>query len=448
MKRFWRKALAGGLVVAAVGTGLAGSGAAGSRGEELWAGAEARIERHRKADAVVEVLDAAGKPVPEANVAAEQTRHAFLFGCNIFPWGTCPTPEVERAYRERFAALLNYATLPFYWGPYEAEQGRPDHARTEEVARWCRAHGIAVKGHPLAWNNADPAWLPDDPEEIRRLQMARIEDCVARFAGLVDRWDVVNEVVDYDRPHFVLERAPKMSAMWRKVGQMDFARECFVHARKAGPKATLVINDFQTSPKFERVVEQLVDDRGRRLYDVIGIQSHMHRDVWPTERIWEVCERFARFGVPIHFTEMTIQSGEIKTALDYQTRYEGWRSTPEGEARQAREVVRFYTMLFSHPAVEAITWWDLWDERAWLGAPAGLVRKDLSPKPAYEELLKRVKGAWWTRASLRSGADGTGRFRGFLGDYKVTVTAPGKAPLEASFTLRKGDPNRWVVKAE
>jgi len=52
--------------------------------EELFAGADARIEKHRKADAVVVVIDRDGKPVPGAKVAVEQTRHAFLFGSNIF----------------------------------------------------------------------------------------------------------------------------------------------------------------------------------------------------------------------------------------------------------------------------------------------------------------------------------------------------------------------------
>ena len=29
--------------------------------------------------------------------------------------------------------------------------------------------------------------------------MARIDDCVKRFAGLIDRWDVVNEATHFDR---------------------------------------------------------------------------------------------------------------------------------------------------------------------------------------------------------------------------------------------------------
>jgi GH35 family endo-1,4-beta-xylanase len=422
--------------------GPAGVRAAEPTDDELWAGAEARIEKHRKADAVVAVVDAAGRPVRGAKIAAEQTRHAFLFGSNIFNWGKLNDEKLEAAYRQRFAALLNYATLPFYWPMYEPRRGEPQHAYTERAAQWCKEQGILTKGHPLAWNFADPRWLPDDPDEIYKLQMARIEDCVGRFAGLIDRWDVVNEATHYDREEF-LRRAPRHSGMWKKYGQIEFTRDCFVHARKAGPKATLLINDYRTDPACEKVIEQLVDKDGKRLYDVIGIQSHMHGGVWPNRQIWQVCERFARFGVPLHFTETTILSG----AQGWE-RKDGWPSTPEGEARQAQQVVRFYTMLFSHPAVEAITWWDFSDLHAWQSAPAGYVRKDMSPKPAYDELMKLIKGKWWTSASLTSGEDGTAKFRGICGDYKVTVTAEGKKPVVLPLVLKRGEANRWVIQVE
>jgi GH35 family endo-1,4-beta-xylanase len=430
-------------------TGLPGAAfeaaAATPSDDELLCGAEARIEQCRKADAVVSLLDAAGKPLRGAKIEVRQTRHAFLFGCNIFMWGRLPDEQTEAAYRRRFAALLNYATLPFYWPMYEPRRGQPQHEPTERVARWCQQQGIAAKGHPLAWNFADPAWLPDDLDEIHRLQMARIDDCAAHFAGLIDCWDVVNEATHFDRDEFVKRRGPKHSAMWQKYGQIPFTRECFLHARQAGPKATLLINDYRTDPAYERLIEQLVDEQGKRLCNVIGIQSHMHGGVWPNQKIWEVCERFARFGVPLHFTETTIISGD-RDRKKAQT--PNWVSTPEGEAYQAREVVRFYTLLFSHPAVEAVTWWDFTDLQAWQGAPAGFLRKDMTPKPAYDELLKLVKGKWWSNGTLEGGDRGEAGFRGFLGDYQVTVTVAGKEAVTKDFTLRKGDANRWLIRWE
>jgi endo-1,4-beta-xylanase len=109
---------------------------------------------------------------------------------------------------------------------------------------------------------------------------------------------------------------------------------------------------------------------------------------------------------------------EIVDLNDYQPA--DWPSTPEGEARQADEVVRHYRTLVAHPAVEAVTWWDFRDG-GWLNAPSGLVRRDGSRKPGYEALHRLIKGDWWLApTTLRSGDDGTVRFSGFAGTYEVS----------------------------
>ncbi|GAB4128416.1 MAG: endo-1,4-beta-xylanase [Thermogutta sp.] len=432
------------IVLGIVGIGLVGMAAsprdATAEKPDWLTDAEKRIEACRQGDFEVTVLDAEGRPVVGAKVAAEQVRHDFLFGCNIFQWGRISDPELQEAYLRRFTDLLNYATAPFYWPSYESEQGKPNHDYTERLARWCKEHGVAVKGHPLAWNFADPRWLPDDPQEIYRLQIDRITDCVSRFRGLIDRWDVVNEATHFDREQFA-RRAPKMTRMWSEVGQVEFARRCFMAARSANPEAVLLINDYRTDPAYAEFIEKLVDDQGKRLYDVIGIQSHMHSGVWPNEQIRTVCERFARFGVPLHFTEMTIVSG----APGWE-RPRPWPTTPEGEERQAREVTRFYTMLFAEPAVEAITWWDFSDYHAWQGAPAGLVREDMSPKPAYEALLRLVKGEWWSRGEYQSDENGKIRGRVFYGEHRFTVELADGRRTEVVLHVAKGAPNVFQIR--
>ncbi len=413
--------------------------------EQILSEADARIERHRKADVVLTVTQADGTPVRGVAVAIEQTRHAFLFGANIFMLDRLRTPEQNQAYAKHFAGLLNFATAPFYWWGYEARQGRPDHARTEQILAWCRAHGVTVKGHPLMWNYVDPQWLPDDPAEVRRLQLERITECVKRFAGRIDTWDVVNEVAAFERPE-CLKKAPKLTAAAKAVGTMEFVRQAFAAARAANPKATLLINDFITDARYaDRVIRELADKDGRRLYDVIGIQCHQHGGAWSAKTTWEICERFAAFGVPLHFTEATILSGELGWNLAERRKGFDWKSTPEGEARQAKEVVRFYTVLFSHPAVEAITWWDFIDG-CWQNAPAGFLRRDATPKPSYHELMRLVKGKWWTKTEGRTDEHGVVRFRGVLGDYRARFTVNGRSH-EPAFSVRKGE-NRVVLRAE
>jgi len=144
----------------------------------------------------------------------------------------------------------------------------------------------------------------------------------------------------------------------------------------------------------------------------------MHSGYWGPKKAWETCERFAKFQKPLHYTETTVVSGK-----------QGWelqKSTPEGEQRQAKQVAEFYRVLFSHPAVEAITWWDFTDQNAWQRAPAGLIRDDMTPKPAYNELKKLIKGKWWTQLETTTKSKGKAKFRGFYGQYEVNANIGGQ----------------------
>ncbi|MHC4118997.1 MAG: endo-1,4-beta-xylanase [Planctomycetota bacterium] len=391
--------------------------------------ADARIERHRKGNAVLKLLGPDGRPLASnVGVKIEQKRHKFLFGCNIFKLSKCRSEADNAAYEKYFDELLNFATLPFYWWSYERQQGKPDDERTDKAVRWCKDHNITTKGHPLAWNYVDPGWLQDDPDAAMKLQLKRIGRCVRRFKNDIDIWDVVNEATHYDREQ-LKKNAPILTEAISEVGVENYIREAFKVARKANPDATLLINDYKTDQDYEKkVISELVDKGGKPLYDVVGIQSHMHSGRWTAQKAWDVCERFAKFGKPLHFTEATLVSGEQGWDLRKKRRDRNfrWISTPEGETRQARQVVEFYRVLFSHPAVEAITWWDFTDQNAWQGAPAGLLRDDMTPKPAYEELKRLVKGKWWTKTQATVESGGEARFRGFFGDYEVTANVGGR----------------------
>ena len=404
---------------------------------------DARIKRHRTAAVTLTVLDAAGKPLVGKTVTVRQVRHQFLFGCNIFRLEPESTSAAQRAYQQRYADLLNYATLPFYWGTFERQEGTTATERIRAMAEWCKARGIRTKGHPLCWHTVKPRWLEGKTlGEVKRLQLGRITRDVTAFKGLTGMWDVVNEAVVM--PTFQVQ-TNQIARLCKDLGRVELIKQTFAAARAANPKATLLLNDFDTSARFEKLVEECL--AAGVPIDVVGIQSHMHGGYRGARWAWDVCERYKRFGKPIHFTELTIISGEIKKSIRWHgPRYDDWHSMPEGEARQAREVREFYRILFSHPAVEAVTWWDFADDRAWLGAPSGLIRKDMSPKPAYETLMEMVKKEWWTGpTALKTDATGNVRFHGFLGDYAVesgpargTVAVSAAGTVAVSVKLNQG----------
>ncbi len=376
-----------------------------------------RIDKHRTADITLTVRDKDGRPLAGTTVTVQQMRHKFLFGCNAFQIGRIKKPKLHDGYRNKFAALLNYATLPFYWGGYERKPGETQKHRLEAMARWCAENGITTKGHPLCWHTVTPDWLEGKSlGEVEKLQIRRIRRDVEAFRGKIDMWDVVNEAVVM--PDYKVKANP-ITKLCKKTGRVELIKKAFAEARKANPEAILLLNDYDISHRYVELIEKCIDANAQ--IDAIGIQSHMHMGYWGAARAWEVCQMFSKFDIPIHFTELTILSGHLKTDQDWLSYHPGWNTTAKGEARQAEQVVELYRVLFSHPSVEAITWWDFSDLDAWQGAPAGLVQKDMSPKPAYTELKKLIKDKWWTDPiKLQTNSDGQVNFNGYLGDYKVT----------------------------
>jgi len=398
-----------------------------------------RIQQHRIGELTLTVLDAAGKPLRDADVVIEMKAHKFLFGCNIYAFGKCGSDELEQAYRSGFRELLNFATIGFYWSSYERRRGQTNAEYAAQVADWCRENSIRTKGHPLCWHLTTPAWLAGlSDEQVEQIQFARIEREIAQFRGRIDTWDVLNEAIVM--PDHQGGKNP-VAVLCRRLGQAGLITRCFEVARRTNPRATLLLNDFRLDPAYEKLIRQCLD--AGVTIDAIGLQSHMHGGYWGAERTWEVCERFAKFGKPLHFTEATIVSGpRTRDAQRTNNRSAGWETTPEGEAKQAEQAVEFYRVLFSHPAVHAITWWDFSDLRAWQAAPAGLLRKDMSPKPVYTQLKDLIRRQWWT-APQRLKTDAVGRvtFRGFLGRYEITA-----GPLRATVELDKAAPNAQQVQ--
>lgn len=154
---------------------------------------QARIRQYRMGTLTIHVVGPDGRPIPNAQVQITQTRHAFLFGCNVFGYDPTDPSASQKAYRDQFAALFNYATPPFYWGSFEQTSGKPDYARLQATANWCIAHEIVPKGHPLVWHEVWPSWAPKTPDAAIPLLHARVANLVPRYKDTIHYWDVLNE---------------------------------------------------------------------------------------------------------------------------------------------------------------------------------------------------------------------------------------------------------------
>ena len=384
---------------------------------------------HRKATARIKFTDNSGAPLADADVKVKLKNHKFLFGVGAYDFlppdeilNGEKAPDAEGAvYLKKineWLDLVNYGTMHFYWGGYEREEGKTNFEPMMRSAKYYAGKGVKLKGHPLCWHTVCADWLMKyDNATILSKQLDRINRDVTAFKGVIDVWDVINEVVImqvYDRYDNAVTRICK------DLGRVRLVKEVFEAAKAANPDATLLINDFNPSASYRILIDGLLN-AGVPI-SAIGIQTHQHQGYMGREKLEDILDRFSFFGLPLHFTENTLISGElmppeIVDLNDYQP--DEWPTTPEGEERQRKEWKEMMEILFAHPLVEAVTGWDFADG-AWLGAPSGLVRKDGSIKPAYTELKKMIKEDWSTEYTVHTDSEGFAEVTGFKGEYEAS----------------------------
>jgi GH35 family endo-1,4-beta-xylanase len=404
---------------------------------------ESGIEKHRKGDAVIEVVGKDGKPLANATVEVRQQTHEFLFGCNLFVLDQLATPELNRKYEAAFTNLFNFATLPFYWRELEPEPGKPRFAEDspriwrrpppDRLVKWCKANGITPKGHALMYAKTKfmPDWTArDDPKTFLQQSAKHMAEIAARYGRDIPIWDAVNEEMPR-RIHF---------KEWHAVPD-DYLAWCFQEAGRLFPKdVKLLINDGQLQAHYDTydymgLVKDL-QQRGARV-EGIGIQFHISRDsvlggkLYTPAHLQDVYSQLGRLGLPLYITEITVPGvGE------------------SGAELQAAIVANIYRLWFSTPAMAGVTWWNLGDGTAYENenkALGGLLDAEMNPKPAYRELDRLINHDWKTRLTLKTDANGRACFRGFCGSYSYTAEV-GDKKSAGVFRLQRNAKNHISIK--
>lgn len=359
-----------------------------------------RIERLRKGDLTVRVVDPAGRPVAGATVRSEQLRHHFRFGTAAPAARLIDTADPDNAkFREVVERLFNTVTFEndLKW----AAEGEPRLAAVDRAAAWLAERGIAVRGHCLLWGSYQhlaPRARGLRGDELRAACRQHVTDYATRMRGRVYLWDVVNE-------------AGNNTEVWDAIGWEQFA-EVFRLARAADPTALLCYNDFgilqDPSPHRALVrarIEQLL--AAGAPVDVLGLQGHLNPPLTPVDRMLAILDEWAAFGKRLEITEFDIGVSDDKVHGEY-----------------VRDVL---IAAFSHPAVDGFIQWGFWEGSHWRARDqAHLFRRDWTPRPAAQEYERLVKGDWWSRLEGTSGADGRLELRPFYGRHRITAEAGGR----------------------
>ena len=392
--------------------------------------ANGRIEKIRKGDVELFISTHDGEPIPYTDIHIEQIKSDFLFGCAAITVAKHSSEAAEAKYQQLFAKLFNFATILTYW---------PDTSPTPDTDKLdlltaqvnaLRAKDITVKGHPLFLAGSAPLWAGQDPDLARKKTLERIDKLTKLYAGKITVWDVVGDSTT------ATNAKNGLGAWARKSGAVKLTGDCMLEARKSKSGSTLLYNDYNLDEAYFNLIKGLKKDKAAP--DVLGLEAHMIGSEWDWNKLWSTADRFASLNLPLHFSEITVLSGDRQRPAKG-----GWVTTPAGEALQADYVEAMYTLLFSHPAVSGIAWWNFVDSD-WDNIPSGFLRSDLSEKPVFGRLDHLINTTWRTKVDLTTTPYGSAKFRGFSGKYRVTINSAFGFKTEV-VDLVAGKHNQWNI---
>jgi endo-1,4-beta-xylanase len=393
--------------------------------------AQPNIEKYRKSDARIELVDADGRALRDVEYKVTQTRQAFKFGCSLpffeevegEPFNDYKPDPVTPEELKRFREIFNYTLIPYSskWMYIEPEEGKRVFHELDMYVDWCVKHNVEMEFHYIT--GLQPGWLRrKSTDEQEELLIRHAKDLVDRYGDRIKRWQVVND-------SYLLRQSPQV----------------FEFIRKAHPDLKLGVSNCTKFYSYggSRTFDQLrgMDDlewlQGQGVkVDYYGIHGHTPHGLWAdVNTMYETFDTLAKLNVRLEVTEFLLPLNQISGPV----RRGMW--TPE---LQAEYFEMFYTVCFSHPNVDAINYWVLGQG---LESGTGLLDPEngFAPRPTFNILKELITKRWRTNLSGRS-SDGTLAFRGFHGDYEVEVMLPSGKTTKAKFSIKPEAGNQYRLK--
>jgi len=339
-----------------------------SLAESLWAGEEVVLAK------------------AEQDILEQGPRPDFLFGCNFGGH-----PSAGKQYDDYFQQVFNYATIPLYWAGFEPLQGEKNFAQVDAQVDWLRRANITPKGHPLVWLSdlVMPDWTVDKSyTEMKQLIFDHVKEITAHYGAKIPYYDIINEVHniasqkvrDYSFEQFL--ELTLIAANASREGYSGVTRiinECCLWSENIADNPPPQYSPYQF---FQACLKAEIP------FEVIGLQLYYpHRDLFEINRL---LERFHNLGKTIHITELGVSSSTEVDPKSYFKKPSGLWHKPWSETIQADWVEQFYTICYSKPYVQAISWWDLADYgNFWPNG--GLLRPDMTPKESFYRLSSLIQ---------------------------------------------------------
>ena len=288
----------------------------------------------------------------------------------------------------------------------------------DRYVQFAKDNGLWALGHTLVWHNQTPDFFfnhadgtPKNHDEMVETMRSYIKKVAGHFAGKVNAWDVVNEIIDNDGSY--------RKTLWTNAfgGDGDeVVRLAFQFAHEYDPNAELYYNDFNVWRPTKRDgiarMVRMLQKNGIKI-DGIGIQAHWGLNFPKNEYITAAIDTFATLGVKVMITELDVdvlpitKEGQVigKSLQDplyqleeFETFLDPYKNgLPDDVQRlltnRYAELMRiFYDR---RDKIDRVTIWGLHDGMSWkndypipnrTNYPL-IYYRDRTPKPAFDAVL-------------------------------------------------------------
>jgi hypothetical protein len=316
-----------------------------------------------------------------------------VFGCAV------DLASLNELYCRRLMEGFDFLAVPIIWRRVEPKEQEYNWTQLDTWIKWLTDNRRPIKAFPLvAFNEANiPDWLyiwEHDFETVRDLVYDHINRVVQRYGSVVQSWDVISAIHADNCFNFNFEQL------------MELTRMAATLTKQLSPRSTTVIDLIAPWGEYyarnQRTIPPMLyadmtvqsginfDAFGLQFYFGVGREGMHMRDLM---QVSSMIDRFGALGKPLHITALQVPSATTPDPWDAwggaaSIENGGYWHEPWSEDVQARWLRDFIRVALSRPFVDTMTWRDLADYEGHYLPHGGLLHRDLSPKKAYEELVR------------------------------------------------------------
>lgn len=389
------------------------------------------VEKHRKTDACLRFYLPAGKRADTLEVSVALRRHRFHFGC-------APREELakEGPYREAWRGIWEYGVPENAqkWYRIEPEEGKRDYRTSDALVNYLKSNDYTIEYHFLTGYH--PKWLAEKTDQEKtRLQKSHMLETVERYCDRVDYFQVYNEFwrLPVKKAHAFVDSKSVFELLIRKYPKVKF-----------GVSDCWRLNERLPTP--EEMRERFPG------IDYIAVHAHAPRRLWvEPEVIYQCFEPYRNSNIKLHISEFGIREGIIERAdslsQEWSKSFEK-KGLTDGETwneeLKAHYFVQTLMTCFSHPAVRAFCFWGMGPGDMFMDGNR-MIDDDCSPLPLYEALHSLIQKKLRTRKTGNVDEDGRFCFRGYFGEYVLTLRTATGEQLTTRFQLKPENTDFAVV---